>query len=83
MTTDEKNLRGHGVRVDRAGLAAAAATLRAHRTLLECAHCDRRGGPPYPDALRTEAARHVEDVIADIVHVVEDDYRSEETRGGS
>ena len=63
------------MKVDLPALRAAIATLRAHESLLNdsmfnlgCAHWDK-------DTL--------EDVVSAIAHVVDDDFRSRETPGGS
>ena len=68
--------------IDCGALKAAAATLHAHRQLIIASNSDlyQRDGTLSSISYSTDA---LHDVIAAIRHVVEDDFRSRETRGGS
>ena len=70
--------------IDVPALRQALATLQAHRGLLIASYVDATGGGP--ESLRAARVR-MADVLAAartaLAHVVDDDFRSNETRGGS
>ena len=80
-----------GRQVDCGALKAAAATIAAHRHLLIASCVDISAGADRydgaDDVMGVSPQRHATDALHDVVaaieHVVDDDFRSRETRGGS
>jgi hypothetical protein len=74
------------VKVDRAALAAAASTIAAHADLIRAAIVDiyaDDGGGPANGNMREHAAQVIRDIGCALSHIVIEDFRSDEARGGS
>ena len=69
------------VRVDRAALVAAAETIRKHEKLLIAAFDDQHNQNMKPN--EAPGYEVIYGTMRALAHVIHDDFRSSETRGGS